>query len=223
MIESARRIYGRHGLESVEKFRHERLGMIRAMVFDVDGVLIEPMIFASILESKYDLTRDATAPFFQGPFKRCSLGKADLKQELPQYLAKWGWPHSLEEFIRIWFEADSRINQDMLSFVKEIRGRGVPCYVASTQEEHRASYLELEMGLADQFDECFFSCRVRCEKPDRKFYDLVSSEIGVASNELLFLDDFEHNVVGARKAGWNAELHTFGSDPAEVALQYGVL
>jgi hypothetical protein len=56
---------------------------IRAILLDVDGVLVEPMVFAKVLEAEHGLTPDDTASFFRGAFVRCLLRRADLKSELP--------------------------------------------------------------------------------------------------------------------------------------------
>ncbi len=150
------------------------------------------------------------------------LGKADLKTELPRFLKDWGWPHSLEDFIARWFEADSEINTEMVDLANRVRRRGIECYVASTQEQHRASYLENQMGFSDLFDRLFFSCRLGCQKPEPRFYEVVSSEVGREPGELLFFDDLSENVMAAREAGWNAETYTIGTDLSETTRKYGI-
>ncbi len=97
--------------------------MINALVFDVDGVLVENKVFASMLEREYGISREMTAPFFHGPFEDCVLGRAELREALPEYLVKWKWPGSLDEFIRTWFAADAQVNQPMLEFISRMRGR----------------------------------------------------------------------------------------------------
>ncbi len=196
--------------------------MIRAIVFDIDGVLIEPMVFRSVLDQQYGISPETTADFFAGPFKQCSTGKADMKEHLPEYLDQWQWPGSLDDFMRKWFEADSSIDSQMMELVNNLRDKGIPLYIASTQEKHRARYLESEMGFEDLFDELFFSCRLGCEKPEQEFYDLVSSTIAVDPGEILFFDDLQPNVAGARTAGWNAELHVFATDLTDKLSRYGI-
>lgn len=196
--------------------------MIRAIAFDVDGVLVNSMVFSKVLARDYGLTREDTAAFFQGPFKRCLLGDADLKSELPRYLASWGWPRSLDDFVARWFEADSEINVEMVDLATRARQRGIACYVASTQERHRASYMEQEMGFAHIFDGLFFSCRLGCQKPERKFYEIVLAEVGCKPEEMLFLDDSHENVSAAREAGWNAETYRIGDNISEVTGRYGI-
>ncbi len=196
--------------------------MISALVLDVDGVLVEPMVFASVLESEYGLTPERTAPFFHGPFQRFLLGDGDLMKQLPEFLAEWNVSLTIEEFMRIWFEADSTVNGQMLRFAGDLRARGLRCYSASTQERHRASYLENLPAFSQLFDACFFSCRLRCQKPEKQFFDRIVTDTAEAAEGLLFFDDIEANVVGARNAGWNAEVYEWGMDLSEILLKYNI-
>jgi putative hydrolase of the HAD superfamily len=194
--------------------------MIKALVFDVDGVLVQYKVFAALLEREYGISREMTAPFFNGPFEECVLGRADLMEALPEYLARWKWPGSMEAFIRTWFEADSKVNQQMLEFIRRMRLGGRRCYVASTQERQRVAYLEGLPAFAGLFDRRFFSFKLDCQKPERRFFDRIVAEIPETADELLFLDDYEPNVAGAQEAGWNAELYRWGMDLEGVILKY---
>ena len=194
--------------------------MIRAIIFGVDGVLVHPMVLSRVLARDHGLTIEDTAGFFEGPFKRCLCGEADLKAELPRYLKERGWPNSLEDFLGRWLEADSEVNREMLDLATRARQNGKLCYIASTQERYRASYLEKELGFGSMFDGLFFSCRVGCQKPEPEFYEVVSNEVGFEPGELLFFDDVHENVTAARAAGWNAEAYTIGMEVSGVAAKY---
>lgn len=120
--------------------------VIEAVVFDVDGVLVRSGAFGQQLRRELGVPSNELDEFWRGPFARCSLGLADLKQEVEPYLRRWGYPGSLEGCLRDWFEADSTINSHVLDEVDRLRRRGVPCHIASTQEHYRAAYLADTMG-----------------------------------------------------------------------------
>lgn len=186
--------------------------MTRSVVFDVDGVLIRDGEFARILDERYGLSVERTASFFQGPFQDCVLGLADLRDSVAPFLIDWAWPGSIDDLLALWFDADSDTNDDVLELAADLRRDGVPCFVASTQERHRAAHLEHRLGLGSRFDRLFFSCHIGTKKPDRAFFDHVASEIGVSPSEILFFDDRDSNVKGARDAGWRAERYELGDD-----------
>lgn len=196
---------------------------IKAVAFDVDGVLVRAGAFAEILEREHGLDLEATAGFFNGPFKDCLLGSGDLKNAIAPFLREWGWPGSVDDCLRVWFEADSVVNAELLNLVAAVRVRGLGCFVASTQEAYRAKYLEDVLGFSQAFDALFFSCRVGASKPDPIFFQHVTTHAGADPGEILFLDDYEPNVSGARAFGWNAEIYRWGDDVRAMFIEHGVL
>lgn len=47
---------------------------------------------------------------------------------------------------------------------------------------------------------------LRCSKPDPRIYDAFARAASARPSDILFFDDLERNVEGARGAGWRAEL-----------------
>ena len=186
--------------------------MIEAVVFDVDGVLVRSGAFGQQLRRQLGVPSKALDEFWKGPFALCSLGLADLKQEVEPFLERWGYRGSVEDCLQNWFEADSTNNSDVLDEVERLRRRGVPCHIASTQERYRAAYLADTLGLANQFDRLFFSCHLGMKKPQLEFYEYVVSELGTSPATLLLIDDQQANVEAARIAGWSAELYALEDD-----------
>ena len=196
--------------------------MVKAAVFDVDGVLVEAFVWARILEMEHGLDRSRTDPFFLGPFKKCILGESRLKEELLPFLEEWRWPTTVDEFVTRWFAADSAVNIQALEVVDDLRQYGLNCYIASTQEAERVAYLRNELGFGDRFDGFFFSCEMGVQKPDRRFFDLATQTIGVEPTQIVFFDDHQPNVDGAREAGWRAELCRIGDDLRGMLRKHGV-
>jgi putative hydrolase of the HAD superfamily len=150
------------------------------------------------------------------------LGLSDLKKEVEPFLERWRYPGNVESCLQDWFEADSTVNAEVLDEVGRLRRRGVPCHIASTQEQYRAAYLESTMGLAARFDRLFFSCRLGVKKPQLEFYRRIASELGSPPAALLFIDDQQANVDAARTAGWSAERYAFGDDLPSLFARYEI-
>lgn len=185
---------------------------IKAAVFDADGVLVFPWRFAEHLSGEFGITREATRAFFEGKFTDCLLGKADLAEALPPYLAEWGWTGSCEEFMQLWFSVEDAVDARVLGVVQELRGAGLICCLASNQEKHRAEYLRTVMGLGAEFDKLFFSCEIGAKKPDARFYEAVEAALGLSGEQIAFWDDSPGHVDVAKKRGWRAELYTSYED-----------
>ena len=59
--------------------------MTKAIIFDVDGVLVvNKQVFSEIYSEKHNIPTSAMSPFFTGPFKNCLTGKSDLKDIMKQ-------------------------------------------------------------------------------------------------------------------------------------------
>ena len=58
----------------------------------------------------------------------------------------------------------------------------------------------------------FISCRMKLMKPSREIFDAAAAEIGLPPEEILFIDDSQRNVDGAIAAGWKAALYKQGTD-----------
>lgn len=66
------------------------------------------------------------------------------------------------------------------------------------------------------FRKSFFSYEMKALKPSEAFYKAVMKEIGRSSDELLFIDDSQKNVDGAMAAGLPAVYYEPGTDLAEL-------
>jgi putative hydrolase of the HAD superfamily len=182
---------------------------IRAVVFDVDGVLVNPPYrFAKYLERTHGLTMQHTREFFAGRFLECIVGRADLKIELTPFLSAWRINESVEAFVTRWFEIEREADAHLLAAVQALRQRGIRCYVGTNQERYRAAYLRKEMGFAHLFDGVFASAELGVAKPEALFFAKATEAIGMPPNEILFWDDYPKNVEAAREYGWHAELYT---------------
>lgn len=182
--------------------------MIKALVFDVDGVIVRPHRFRDWLQDKCGITPEMTKEFFTGPFMECARGRAELLDVLPPYLESWKWDGSLDDFVDAWLEVDSDVDGEMVVLTQSLRRTGFPCFVASTQERERAAYLADVMEFDTLFDGLFFSCDLGYEKPREEFYKSIMEGLSMSGPEILFFDDSKANVDAARALSWNAELFT---------------
>lgn len=179
---------------------------IKAIVFDVDGVLCQPLYrFASYLEREYQITREQTKGFFTGPFLQCIVGRADLKVEVAPFLDEWGWPGTVDSFLHHWFAEEASVDQQLIEVIARLRASSYACFVASNQEQYRTAYLRKEMGFATLVNHTFTSAEVGVAKPAQQFFDHVTQAILLLPSEILFWDDTLANVQAAAAYGWHAE------------------
>jgi putative hydrolase of the HAD superfamily len=178
---------------------------IQALLFDADGVVVLPNRFAEYLAREHGLTHEHTRDFFQGVFLECLVGRADLKTAIAPFLARWGWPDTVDAFLERWFREEDAPDQRMLAVIAEMRRRGIPCYLATNQERYRLAYMREQMGFGQIFDGIFASAEIGAMKHDRAFYAAVTEILRSPADAIMFWDDSVSNVDAARAYGWNAK------------------
>lgn len=91
-----------------------------------------------------------------------------------------------------------------------------PLFVFSnTNPTHAARIVSHYGSLMRHFRHLFTSCELGARKPEAEAYARLASRIGAPANTLVFFDDLEENVAGARRAGLQA--HRVSS-AAEIAV-----
>ncbi len=195
--------------------------MIKVLIFDADGVLINSERFSKRLAREYGISTDKTAPFFSGIFDECLIGNADLKESITPYLNEWGWEKSVDDFLNYWFSSEHSVDIELVNEIQKYRKKGIKCFVATNQEKHRAKYMLEKMGFVDSFDNLYASAHLGCKKPSSDFYEKITKELGdVNKEEILFWDDTEENITGAIEFGINAELYVSLEDFREKMKKY---
>ncbi|MFA6522610.1 MAG: HAD family hydrolase [Patescibacteria group bacterium] len=191
----------------------------KIVLFDADGVTIDSnLMFSQVLERNYKIPQEKMAPFFSGVFQECLYGRADLKIELGNVIADWGWKKTVDELLQEWFEFENKPNAEMLHLIDRFRNAGVKCYLATNQEKHRAEYLRKKMGFSELFDGLFVSAEVGYKKKNPKFFEEVFASLNeanrnfcselVTKNEILFVDNEKENTDSAKDAGLDTFLFT---------------
>lgn len=182
--------------------------MIKVVLFDADGVILRGRPFSEHLEKYYYVSRSELSEFFGGVFKQCLIGKADLKNELPKYLKKWGLKISVEDFLNKWFVTEDKTNKELINYIQILRGKNIKCYIVTNQEKHRIAYMIDKMRFNSLFDGIFASYFLGFKKPQKSFFKKILSVLNINPNEAVFLDDSSEYVNSARDLGIYAQLYS---------------
>lgn len=181
--------------------------MIKALLLDTDGVLVNAEMFSKQLAKDYNIEPHTLLPFFKNEFQNCLVGKADLKKEVEPFLKTWGWTGSVDELLSYWFQAEHKLDEPLVAYVQILRKQGTPCYVATNQEKYRTEYLLSKMGFRDSFDDVFSSAHIGHKKPQKEFYLHIVNKLDLNPSEILYFDDDESNIQGAKDLGINAYMY----------------
>jgi 2-haloacid dehalogenase len=85
-----------------------------------------------------------------------------------------------------------------------LRRKGVPLYGLSNISAEKLPILVSRCAFLERFERIVVSAEIGVNKPDPRLFGYFLEQTGRRKEELLFIDDREENVDGARRAGWSA-------------------
>ncbi len=151
--------------------------MIKAVIFDCDGVVVQSQRFSEYLEKQYGISRQMTSEFFENEFQKALIGKVDLKKVLVPYIKKWGWDKGVEKILEEWFTSENKVSREILLTIEKLNKKGIKTYMATNQERHRTSFIVNKMNFGKIFDKIFSSAYIGYKKPSLVFFEKVFKEI----------------------------------------------
>lgn len=195
---------------------------IRAILFDADGIIQDSTV-ASIGQQLQRLTGlgpDQVDPCMHEIFqveRAALIGKADFADALAPVLEKWRAPAVATTLAAEW-GCTIDLDRALLDLVAQLRRQGFTCALATNQQHYRAAHMNRTFAYDAAFDHCFYSCRVGATKPDEAYFRAILTELGCPPHEVLFIDDAEKNVAGARRAGLQAALFTHSGEASLASM-----
>ena len=188
--------------------------MTRAILFDVDGVLLHSMFHTDPARCRrwdqhmvedIGISRDMMQGFFREKFSAIVRGQTSLLTELADFLPTIGFKHSPLDFLAYWFRNDSHLNLPLLKAIKQLAASAdISLYMATNQEHLRAFHIWNQLGLNHIFKDMFYAARLGEAKPDKAYFDAVDRLLGPQSEPPLFFDDGPKNIESANAHGWEA-------------------
>ena len=178
---------------------------IQAVFFDADGVLqrnTEGWIDRVRKLSGEDSKSDEFLTDLFNAERPCMLGEAEFENELASVLRNWNSNVDASEAIQLWTEIEP--SADVRALISAVRKRGVKVALATNQQRYRANYMLDELGYSEEFDYTFCSYALGFTKPSRDYFAETISRTGLEADQILFIDDSEHNVQAAKGEGIQA-------------------
>lgn len=187
--------------------------MIRAVVFDLGGVLVTG---EGVIERPAELLGVDPAAFEKAYWagrRRYDEGASDSAYWGP-VLEAVGKPAALEtvqQLAKMDAELWLQIRPEARQLLRDVRESGRPVAVLSN------SPFSLDLGLldcdfADEADHWFMSASMGVAKPHRGAYERVTEVLELEPYEIAFIDDRGENVTAAAEHGWAAHLWVSDAD-----------
>ncbi len=195
---------------------------IRAAVFDYGGVLIEGgpsevAAFGARVGLGEDVWRPLRRRFFGNDgiwaeLERGEVAYADFTAALRHAVHEAGGSVSEEQAASFMGNPDpmghrERLRPQMLDAVRRLR-RVMPTALLTNNVREWRSGWQAVLEPSILFDVVVDSSEVGARKPEPLIYEITRELLGVAHDEIFFLDDIGQNLKAARALGWNTVLYT---------------
>ncbi|MDP2651779.1 MAG: HAD hydrolase-like protein [bacterium] len=184
----------------------------RVIIYDNDGMITNGGRFSEQYSKEFGVDPSVMTPFFEGPFKNCLMGKADLKEELKKVLDEWKWEGTVDELMQYWFSIGDSVYDDIYASILKLKEQGLTVCLATNQEKYRTEYLVKKLSYDKIFDEIFLSADLGVYKhsPDglEKIFQVLKEEYAISDKEeIMYWDDREDHVEALNKLGFNGQLY----------------
>ena len=176
--------------------------MIKAIIFDIGGVLINKSPVLDEILKEFNLEKEEMYDYYLEMLRKHEIGEINEAKFWELLKGKFNItisiPHPSPLIRR--YKQEIRINLEVLKILQELRKSAYKVAALSNIIPAHVQHLS-NLGLLNNFDVKVLSCEAGLLKPNEKIYRLTLKKLGVESSEAIFIDDDQSYVRGAEKVG----------------------
>lgn len=200
--------------------------MIKAIIFDVGGVLIRTENRASRaeLEERLGLEKgQADMLYFNGVMgRKAQVGEISTAELLKSIQAELHLDQAGIEAFRREFWAGDILDSALVNYIRSLRPLHRTAIISNWADNLLAMITD-EYPMADAFELIVSSADEKVMKPDASIFNRTVNKLGIEPHEAIFIDDFAHNIDGARAAGLAAIHFIPGINLPAILAEHGVI
>jgi len=180
---------------------------IKAIYFDIGGVLVRTVDRAprSRLAVRLGTTYEALEELVFGGDngRKGQLGEITAEQLWAYVCQQINWPLAHWRDLESEFFSGDRLDIELVDYIRSLHDRYKTGLISNAFSNVRAA-IEHKWHMTEAFDVLVISAEVGLMKPDARIFHIALQSLGVQPAEAVFVDDFLHNVDGARAVGMQA-------------------
>ncbi|MCX8189777.1 MAG: HAD family phosphatase [Candidatus Diapherotrites archaeon] len=182
--------------------------MIKVVVFDIGGVLIERPSKKRLKFFAKDFglntrQKEKVVEAYKKMELKWMKGLIKEKDLISELLKKVGAKAKSRKVWKDYLKKAYKEKKEVIEVVKAIKKAGYKLAILSNASSPDVEYLK-EKKFMKLFDYAFFSCELRCAKPEKKIFVKMLRVLGVKTKEIILVDDLKENVIAAKKIGMKA-------------------
>lgn len=200
--------------------------MIKAIIFDVGGVLIRTHDHGPRrrLEKQLGLEEwESEVLVFSGAdgtaAQMGAITEDDLWRNIGHKLALN--EEQLREFQNEFWAGDA-LDQQLVALIHQLREAGYQTAIISNATDRLHDLLSEVHQIAGAFDLIVGSAEEKVMKPEHEIYRRTLKRLGVKPNQAVFIDDNKDNIRAARELGIHAIHYREGLDVQDALTQLGI-
>lgn len=193
---------------------------ISTILFDLGGVLLEldgPPIKRHWISETLTHEQNWLTWMSSPTVKAFETGMIDGDEFVARVVPELGLAIDTDTFRQAFIEWPKALFPGVPTLLTALKARYRLAFYSNTNALHLPRLLH-ELALASYFHHTYASYQIGYFKPDVAGFDFVAKDMAVAAAEILFLDDNQINVDGARRAGLHAQ-KTVGLEQVKAVLR----
>ncbi len=186
--------------------------MIKAVIFDLNGIFLQGPKLSDRFEKSFGIPRETFMPKLieiMHKVRQPNAGRAFSYWE--PVLEEWKVYLSEMEFWDFWFKGEV-VSDKMVEFAKELRSEGIKVFILSNNFKERSEYFGQYPWIETAIDKIYFSWQTNFVKPDPRAWKELLHENNLEPDECLYFDDQEKNIKAAELLGIKSFMFTNEQD-----------
>ena len=182
--------------------------MIKAIIFDLNGVFLESEYLSKRIEKRFGIPVDK---FFVVLKEVLNIArkpgcKDSFKLWEPR-LKKLGLSISRDEFFTFWFSGE-KLNEELIDYIKELKEKNIKVFILSNNFKERTEYYRKNFSeIFDNIDKAYFSWETGLVKPDKRAYQKILNDNSIEVEDCIYFDDSEKNIEITKSLGIKSYLY----------------
>lgn len=179
------------------------LNNIDAVIFDLDGTLIDSMWMWKQIDIEFLARHGIELP----EDLQQAIAGMSFTETAAYFKERFHLAESVQEIKDCWNEMayekymnEAPLKTGVLKFLQDLKKNNIKTGIATSNSRHLVEAVTRQLGISMYFDTIRTSCEVKKGKPAPDIYLFVASELGVEPERCLVFEDITEGIMAGKNA-----------------------